>query len=40
MYLNDLITYLNNLEEHKKHIRVVLEKIKKANLKFKLSKCQ
>src|SRR6266540_5213191 len=40
VYLNDVIIYSNNLTEHKKHIKAVLEKIKEANLKFKLSKYQ
>ncbi len=40
VYLNNVIIYSNNLDEYKKHIKVVLEKIKEANLKLKLSKCQ
>jgi len=40
VYLDDVIIYSNNLDEHKKHIKAVLEKIRKANLKLKLSKCQ
>ncbi len=40
VYLNDVIIYSNNLDEHKRHIKAVLEKIRKANLKLKLSKCQ
>ena len=39
VYLDDVIIYSNNLDEHKKHIKVMLEKIKKANLKLKPSKC-
>ena len=39
-YLDDVIIYSNNLTEHKKHIKAVLEKIREANLKLKLSKCQ
>ncbi len=35
-----MIIYSNNLNEYKKYIKAVFEKIKKANLKLKLSKCQ
>src|SRR6266540_159597 len=40
VYLDDVIIYSNNLTEHKRHIRAVLEKIREANLKLKPSKCQ
>ncbi len=40
VYLNDVIIYSNNLNEHKRHIKAVLKKIKEANLKLKLLKCQ
>ncbi len=35
-----MIIYSNNLNEHKRHIKAVLEKIREANLKLKSSKCQ
>ncbi len=40
VYLDDVIIYFNNLSEYKRHIKAVLEKIRKANLKLKLLKCQ
>src|ERR1043166_8809405 len=40
VYLNDIIIYSKTLEEHKKHIRMVLEKLREHNLKLKPSKCQ
>src|SRR6266498_3085094 len=40
VYLDDVIIYSNNLDEYKRHIKAVFEKIRKANLKIKLSKCQ
>ncbi len=40
VYLDDVIIYSNNLDEHKRYIKVVFEKIRKANLKLKLLKCQ
>ena len=40
VYLDDVIIYSNNLDEHKRHIKAVFEKIREANLKLKPSKCQ
>ncbi len=40
VYLDNMIIYSNNLDEHKRHIKVVLKKIRKVNLKLKSSKCQ
>ena len=40
VYLDDVIIYSNNLDEHKKHIKAVFKKIREVNLKLKLSKCQ
>src|SRR6266540_3908956 len=40
VYLDDVIIYSNNLDEYKRHIKAVLEKIREANLKLKPSKCQ
>ncbi len=39
VYLDDVIIYSNNLDEHKKHIKAIFEKIRKANLKLKPLKC-
>ena len=40
VYLNDLLIYSNNLKEHKRHVRRVLERLKEVGLFLKLSKCQ
>ena len=40
VYLDDVIIYSNNLNEHKRHIKAMLEKIREANLKLKPLKCQ
>ncbi len=40
VYLNDVIIHLRSKEEHIKHVRVVLQKIREANLKLKPSKCK
>src|SRR3989337_2791497 len=40
VYLDDIIIYSKTLEEHKQHVKQVLDKIREANLKLKPSKCQ
>ncbi len=40
VYLDDIIVYANNTEEHTKRLRLVLEALQKANLKLKLPKCR
>ena len=37
-YLNDILIYFNTKEEHEQHVRKVLKKLKKAELKVKLKK--
>ncbi len=39
-YLNDIIIYLNILEEHVNHVFKVLECLNKRNLYFKSKKCE
>jgi hypothetical protein len=39
VYLNDILVYLKLKEEHVKHVKLVLEKLKKNNLLLKLEKC-
>ena len=38
-YLDDIIIFSQNKEEHLKHIRIIFKKLKKAGLKLKESKC-
>ena len=38
-YLDDIIIFSQNKEDHLKHIEIIFEKLKKANLKLKESKC-
>ena len=37
-YLNDILIYFNTKKEHEQHVRKVLKKLKKAELKVKLKK--
>lgn len=39
MYIDDGLIFSETLEEHLQHIHFVLEQLKKAGLKLKLSKC-
>lgn len=40
IYLDDLLIYSDNLAEHKKHVRAVLDRLREAGLCLKPSKCQ
>ena len=39
-YLNDIIIYLNNKEEHKKHIKWVLKRLYQENMPITVKKCK
>ena len=38
-YLDDIIIFSQNEEDHLKHIKIIFKKLKKADLKLKESKC-
>ena len=38
-YLDDIIIFSQNEQEHLKHIKIIFKKLKKAGLKLKESKC-
>lgn len=40
VYINDILIYSKTYEEHLKHIRMVFDKLKEANLAIKLKKCK
>ena len=40
VYLNNILVYSKTLEEHKVHVRQVLECLEKADLRLKLEKCE
>ena len=39
VYLNDILIYSMNEEEHEKNVRMVLDRLRAYNLYYKLSKC-
>ena len=39
-YLDDLLVYSGNFEDHVKYVWLVLEKLKEYSIKIKASKCQ
>jgi hypothetical protein len=39
-YLDDIIIYLNSVEEHKEHIKWVLRKLHKENMLVIVKKCE
>jgi ribosome-interacting GTPase 1 len=39
-YLNNIIIYLNSVEEHKEHIKWVLKKLYKENMPVAVKKCE
>jgi ribosome-interacting GTPase 1 len=39
-YLDDIIIYLNSVEEHKEHIKWVLRKLYKENIPVAVKKCK
>jgi hypothetical protein len=39
-YLDDIIIYLNSVEEHKEHIKWVLKKLYKENMPVAVKKCE
>ena len=40
VYLDDIIIFSKNLEDHVQYVKMVLDKIREARLKLKPSKCQ
>ena len=39
IYIDDILIFFKNEEEHEKHVRLVLEKLRKRGLYVKLEKC-
>ena len=39
VYLDDIFVYSKSIEEHKEHLRVVFERLRKAKLYLKWKKC-
>lgn len=40
VYMNDIIIFSSSLEEHVRHLKLVLKKLKEARLKIQLEKCE
>ena len=40
VFIDDILVYLKNKEEHKEHLRLVLEKLREHQLYAKFSKCE
>jgi hypothetical protein len=39
-YLDDIVVFLNSLEEHREHVRLIIAKLQEAGLYLKLSECE
>ena len=39
-YLDDILIYFKNEEDHKKHVKEILKRLQKKNLYLKLEKCE
>ncbi len=39
-YLNDILIYFNNKLKHKIHVKLILQKLRKANLQINIIKCK
>ena len=40
VYLDDVLVFSENIEDHFKHVKIVIERLRQHNLKIKLSKCK
>ena len=40
IYLNDILIYLRTLAKHEQHVKIMLDCLKKRNLRFKSKKCE
>jgi len=39
-YLDDILIFSQNLEDHQEHVRTILEQVKETGLTLKVSKCE
>jgi len=39
-YLDDILIFSQNLEDHRKHVRTILKRVKETGLTLKASKCE
>ena len=40
VFINDILVYFKNEEEHEEHLRLVLQKLRENQLYVKFSKCE
>jgi len=40
VFIDDILIYSENIEEHAEHLRIVLEKLRRNQLYAKVSKCE
>lgn len=40
VYMDDILVFFRNLREHKKHLEILFERLRKYNLKLHPTKCQ
>ena len=40
VYLDDVLVFSENIEDHFNHVKIVIERLRQHNLKIKLSKCK
>ncbi len=39
-YLNDIIVYSNNKKKHIRHVRKILQRLRKTNIQTNVNKCE
>jgi hypothetical protein len=39
-YLHDILIYSDNIEQHRQHVKMILERVEEVGLKLKASKCE
>jgi type IV secretory pathway VirB4 component len=39
-YINDILIFAKNMEDHERHVRMVLKKLQEVELYAKLEKCE
>lgn len=40
IYMNDILIYSENLENYRRHVRLILQRLRKCDLQVNISKCE